>query len=106
MNEEKSIIEIIGLPASLEQLAEECAELGKASLKMARKLRDENPTPLTKEEILENLNEEMADVMLCITNFIEYGLITYSSIDSVMMKKEKRWKERLKATEGERKNGN
>ena len=33
------VIEAIGLPAVLEQCAEELAELAQASLKMARKLR-------------------------------------------------------------------
>ena len=39
------IIDSIGLPAVLEQLAEECSELAQASLKYARLLRGENPTP-------------------------------------------------------------
>lgn len=101
MNKEKTVVDIVGLPASLEQLAEECNELGKASLKMARKLRGENPTPLTKEEIMENLNEEMADVMLCINNLVEAGFISNESIESVMLQKEKRWYERLNELEGE-----
>ena len=50
------VIEVIGLPAVLEQTAEECAELNHACLKMARKLRGENYTPATWEEISENLN--------------------------------------------------
>lgn len=39
------ILEMIGTAALLEQLAEESAELAQAALKMARKLRGENPTP-------------------------------------------------------------
>ena len=42
------IIDTIGLPAMLEQLAEECSELAQASLKYARLLRGENPTPKTR----------------------------------------------------------
>lgn len=49
----------------LAQLAEECAELGKAALKLARIVRKENPTPVTKEEALENLREEYTDVVQC-----------------------------------------
>lgn len=41
------VIGAIGLPAVLEQCAEELAELTQAALKMARKLRGENPTPVT-----------------------------------------------------------
>ena len=51
--------------ALYEQLAEECAELAQASLKMARILRDENKTPKTKSEVMENLIEEYSDVTLC-----------------------------------------
>lgn len=41
------MIEIVGKPAMFEQLAEEATELAQATLKMARKLRGENPTPKT-----------------------------------------------------------
>lgn len=40
--------ECIGVPAMLEQLAEECAECGKAALKLSRILRKENPTPVSE----------------------------------------------------------
>lgn len=62
----KSIIEEIGKPAMLEQLAEECCELGQAALKMARVLRGENPSPKTEMECLDALTEEIADVEWCI----------------------------------------
>lgn len=39
------VLDMIGTAALLEQLAEESAELAQAALKMARKLRNENPTP-------------------------------------------------------------
>lgn len=48
-----------------EQLAEECNELAQACLKKARKLRGENYTPKTMEEINEALEEEYTDVQLC-----------------------------------------
>lgn len=41
------VLDMIGTAALLEQLAEESAELAQAALKMARKLRNENPTPKT-----------------------------------------------------------
>lgn len=37
------VLEMIGTAALLEQLAEESAELAQAALKMARKIRNENP---------------------------------------------------------------
>ena len=40
------VLEMIGTAALLEQLAEESAELAQAALKMARKIRNENPRGL------------------------------------------------------------
>lgn len=65
----------IGTPAVLEQLAEESAELAQAALKFARKLRDENPTPKSEEECLQDLLEELADVKLCMEVFEEKKLL-------------------------------
>ena len=59
------MIEKIGIPAMLEQTAEECNELAKALLKKARKLRGENPTPLTMTEIDKDITEEYTDVIQC-----------------------------------------
>ena len=59
------MIEKIGEPAMLEQLAEEASELAKAALKLARKQRRENPTPMTFEECKANLREEYTDVVQC-----------------------------------------
>lgn len=50
--------------AMYEQLAEECVELAHASLKIARYLRRENPTPMTEEQIKHNLIEEASDIHL------------------------------------------
>lgn len=62
MNYEPQMIKLTSLAATYEQLAEECAELGKAALKYARILRGENPTPVTKADALESINEEWSDV--------------------------------------------
>ena len=51
------IIEEIGEAAMLEQLAEECTELAKAALKMARIIRKENPTPVTEKDAIANIRE-------------------------------------------------
>lgn len=87
--------EAVGKPAMLEQCAEECTELAQACLKMARKLRNENPTPATMSDILANLNEEMADVMLCMNAIVEGGLLSYESIDSEYTRKQERLRKRL-----------
>ena len=69
--EQKSIIKSIDIAkytpkaALYEQLAEECNELSQACLKKARKLRGENYTPKTMDEIDKNLEEEYTDVQLC-----------------------------------------
>ena len=57
-----NIIDTIGIPAVLEQLAEESSELSKAALKVSRILRKENPTPITLDEALADLEEEANDV--------------------------------------------
>jgi NTP pyrophosphatase (non-canonical NTP hydrolase) len=65
------LIEKIGKPAMLEQTAEECAELTQASLKLARYYRDENKVHgKTKEEMIDNLTEEMADVSICLSELL------------------------------------
>lgn len=59
------MIEKIGEPAMLEQLAEEATELSHAALKLARIIRGENPTPVTEVEAWENVIEEFTDVSMC-----------------------------------------
>ncbi len=55
----------IGNAALYEQMAEECTELAQALLKKARKLRGDNPTPRTMEEIDASIEEEYTDVCIC-----------------------------------------
>lgn len=92
-----TIIEQVGLPAVLEQLAEECSELAQASLKYARLLRGENPTPKTEQECLESLTEEIADVDLCISELMIEGLVDSNKVIDIIDQKGNRWKERLEA---------
>ena len=49
----------------LAQLAEECAELGKAALKLRRVYDGRNPTPVTRPEAFNNLVEEIAMNVMC-----------------------------------------
>jgi NTP pyrophosphatase (non-canonical NTP hydrolase) len=86
-----TMIEKIGECAMLEQLAEEAAELAQASLKLARKLRRENPTPLTLEDCKRHLREEYTDVVQCAR---EINL--YEDEDQIRAKRERfnrRWAE-------------
>jgi len=90
------IIDTIGLPAMLEQLAEECSELAQASLKYARFLRRENPTPKTEQECLEALTEEMADVELCNSLLMGGDYVDFDAVMELIEVKDKRWHERLR----------
>lgn len=58
------IYETIPTAALYESLAEEATELAQAAMKMARVLRNENPTPVTQKEAKDNLIEEYGDVLL------------------------------------------
>ncbi len=89
------MLEKIGEPAMLEQLAEECMELGKAALKKARVIRGENPTPVTAEKADENLTEETTDVLICIDE-----LCLKNDPEITREKRErfqKRWEEKQKS---------
>ena len=94
-NNQHTLMEIIGLPAMLEQCAEECVELAKATLKLARKIRDDNPTPLSYETIVQNVEEEIADVRLCIKSLTEGLTIDEADILRIEEYKKARWHERL-----------
>lgn len=87
------IVEQIGLAATLEQTAEEAAELAQAALKLARIIRKENPTPVTYEKAYASFVEEATDVRLCL-NIIEIENGKFNDSDIVNAKL-KRWQERM-----------
>ena len=89
------ILDRIGLPALLEQLAEECGELTQAALKLARLRRGENPTPKTEKECRDALVEEMADVQLVIDLLTMSGVIGDAEVRIRMGKKMLRWLDRI-----------
>ena len=77
-------------PAALfEQLAEECVELSKCALKQARLLRGENPTPVDSVELTKDLDEESADVLLCL------DILGIHGSTNLMHAKLNRWVQRL-----------
>lgn len=88
------LIEIIGKTAMLEQVAEECAELAQASLKLSRKIRGENPTPKSIGDIINNFEEEIADVLICIEE-LKDNVYDSEDVDEWIKKKKKRMQERL-----------
>lgn len=87
----------IGEPAMLEQLAEECCELGHAALKQAREMRDENRTHQDPEVIRNNLIEELADVSISIYQVIKNtNLVTEKEVQEAFERKNERMKARFK----------
>ena len=79
----------------LAQLAEECAELGKAALKLRRAYSGENPTPVTRAEAFANLVEEVADVTLCLEVLCLNTAEVLCNVGTIMEEKSARWKNRL-----------
>lgn len=63
------VLEMIGTAALLEQLAEESAELAQAALKMARKLRNENPTPKKPTRIVSPICKRKSRMWSCASVF-------------------------------------
>ena len=90
------IIDEIGVPAMLEQLAEECSELAHASSKLARKIRGENPTPQDIPKLIESLEEESADVSLCMYLLMKEDIIDADICDQAIDDKMQRWIDRIK----------
>ncbi len=76
----KEIIDKVGESAILEQLAEECAELAKAALKLSRVMRKENPTPVTVNDAFDNLVEEIGDVRLLLNIKIVKDMLTQPQV--------------------------
>ncbi len=101
MSVESKIADRLSVPAVLEQLAEEAAELAQAALKYARILRGENPTPVTEQEAIANLRDEYADVQVCAAVIeANYGMIHPEIIDALRLGKMRRWLDRLEGKDG------
>ena len=72
-------------------LAEECTELAQAALKLRRVFDGTNPTPVTEEQAMDALYEELADVKL----YASLLSINARSISEIMERKRLRWEDRL-----------
>lgn len=83
----------------LAQLAEEATELARAALKLRRVLGCSNPTPVTREEALGHLAEEVADVDLLLVALWPEVSGALSKCQKIMDAKLQRWVDRLKAAE-------
>ena len=77
----------------LTQLAEECAELSQAALKLRRALTGINPTPVTVEEARKNLVEETADVYNVLGLLLDAE--DNAEIYDIIRRKKARWLTRL-----------
>lgn len=75
------------------QLAEEAAELSQAAMKLRRVMDGRNPTPVGYQMAVKNLNEEMADVLLCAD---QISSLDEKQIAKTKQNKQARWMERLK----------
>lgn len=101
-SKEVTVMDQIGEPAFLLQLAEEYSELAQAALKLVRKMGGENPTPKTFEQCRSSLQEEMADVLLCIDQYLDEQESDFTVwVYEIKKQKLERWKQRLE----EMKNG-
>ena len=76
----------------LAQLAEEAAELAQAALKLRRVMDGRNPTPTGYAQAVKNLQEEIADVTLCID---QISSVDYSKVNQIRTGKLGRWIARL-----------
>lgn len=81
------------------QLAEEAAELGQAALKLRRTMGDQNPTPVSYDEALERLHEEIADVKLVLKCLGMDSAYDRGRHLSIMQGKIGRWVRRLRGEE-------
>ena len=91
------IEEHLPLSERLAQLAEEAAELAQAALKYRRALDGANPTPVTREQAYDNLDEEVADVLTCLASVMQPDGMAMFWIEWNMEvgKKAARWRRRL-----------
>jgi NTP pyrophosphatase (non-canonical NTP hydrolase) len=85
----------------LAQMAEECAELGHAALKLRRAITGDNPTPVSADAASAQVEEELADVLTCWAALKEayFGDDADMRIADIAEEKARRWLERLKNRE-------
>lgn len=102
-------IEQVTFRAQLEQVAEECGELTQACMKTIRAFGNGNPCDISKDQAIDNLVEEMADLSIAIGYLIRkvasYGYFEgdenqiFDLINKIGVEKAVRWQTRLEAEE-------
>lgn len=102
----KKVSDILPKTEILAQLAEEASELAQAALKLRRALDGTNPTPKDVEECEMNLLEELADVKVTFTVYLEDSKPCIKSrvseeINKTAEIKLDRWLSRLEAKKNE-----
>jgi hypothetical protein len=95
-----AIEKLIGVPATLEQTAEEAAEFAQAALKMSRVLRGENPTPKTELEAFQDLSEELAHVLICIHELYDCFEPLKPNVDHNVLADKDRWMQQAQEKKG------
>lgn len=75
--------------AVFEQLAEECVELAHCAQKQARLMRGENPTDADMVELVKEMDEEVADVLVC------FDVAGLNANPNLMQAKMVRWTSRI-----------
>lgn len=93
MNLDEKIKQRLPQDELLAQLAEECAELSQAALKLRRALTGINPTPVTVDEARKSLVEEAADVYNVLGLLLDAA--DNAEIYSIIRRKKERWLKRL-----------
>lgn len=95
----KKINDYLTTPDLLCQLAEEASELAQAALKLKRAMEGTNPTPMSVEECVANMDEEIADVSLLV-DLLGYNKREHLlSQGRVAYRKAERWLKRLEEAE-------
>lgn len=84
----KNVMPVVELLAGL---AEECAELAQASLKLRRVFDKTNPTPMKEEDAIDRFLEEIADVEL----YLEQISYSKQEVNRIKGVKRERWEKRL-----------
>ena len=79
---------------SSSDLAKAASRLAHSALKLRRTMSHENPTPVTTEAAVLKVQEELADVLLCL-DILGFD-VTDANIDLIQEQKVMRWIGRLK----------
>lgn len=96
--------ENVPLSERLAILAEESSELAQAALKLRRAVdSSNNPTPISAQEAEKHLQEEIADVIVCLTACGKYikSVETTGEIQKTMDDKSARWIRRIMKEKGD-----